>query len=104
MLFAELVALPFFLNAGEGKQAVKISGVSICCAKKTAVGSCAKSSGAATEGPECCVNCPVFNVMITPQFMLSDGSAKTIERTYPSYYTSYSYTFYSLTWKPPDVC
>lgn len=104
VLFLEMLALPFFLPAGEKNVSNNIVKEETCCAGKGSTGTCSKSSDAGNDGPECCVNCPLFYVMLTPQFIMPGTNTTTVKRNYSDHSADYFFTFYCSAWKPPDVC
>jgi hypothetical protein len=102
----ELIALSVYCKPSV-KTEMSCSGKkeSSCC-RKPAAGSCNRTqkpneSNTAT----CCIsNCPLFYVTTLSEVTLPSSSHDLIKRLYPSFQSSYIFTYSSPTWKPPNGC
>jgi hypothetical protein len=73
-----------------------------CCqhAKKEG-GQCPQPSKERNAKTDCCMNCPLCYVMLLPA-VAGLAAIKPDKRLYVSFESSYQYTFYCSSWKPPN--
>ncbi|MDF2190595.1 hypothetical protein [Paraflavitalea sp. CAU 1676] len=101
----ELVLIPLMLPAAPAHvHVLEVKRKPACCRSRVTEAPCSKPTQEACCKTNCCLSSPLSHVIPLGGANGGGVECRVVVRIYPYYSSHYFYTYYRVSWKPPDAC